>query len=252
MNNTKPWLDGVNEWMRKLIPNGDLLFESEVDELTKHEKARNVKNAINTYKKGLSGYNGIKSFGILSAENPDSQPVPRNVNKKNMKSLSDSLKTGHYPFVRQRGHFGGNDEWSYFIFNITLETLIYYAAEYEQTSFFYCTLENGTVKNDYYQKHDITKPFDRKHNPYVFIESYNGYMDATDAEDYSIIGKDFKYTIPLKCFETVDRMIKHNLEDLRENKHMNLDIDHAFTAVGQTAWYHRAALYKGIYDLRLD
>ena len=38
MQNNKPWLDNVNEWMRKLIPNGELLYEAEVDELTKHEK----------------------------------------------------------------------------------------------------------------------------------------------------------------------------------------------------------------------
>ena len=244
MQNNKPWLDNVNEWMRKLIPNGELLYEAEVDELTKHEKWRNTQNAINTYKKGLSGYHGIKTFGILSAENPDSQEAPRAVNKKNMKSLSKMLQSGHYPFVKQRGHFGGNDEWSYFVFNIKFDALMYYAAQFEQTSFFYCELKNGTVRNDYYQKQDTTKPYS-KSNPYIFIESYEGYMDASDAEDYSIIGKNFKYTIPLKIFETIDKTISDNIK-INEGKGLKLDVDNIFNSVGQYAWYNRGALYHGL------
>ena len=40
IQNNKPWLNNVNEWMRKLVPNGDLLFESEIDETSRRQKAQ--------------------------------------------------------------------------------------------------------------------------------------------------------------------------------------------------------------------
>ncbi|MDE5888708.1 MAG: hypothetical protein K2H20_01675, partial [Bacilli bacterium] len=86
-----------------------------LNEISINAKKRNVDNAINIFTKGKSGYNCIKTFGIVSAENPDSQPTDNKTNKKNMHSFSQSLKSSHYVFVRQRGHFGGNDESSYFI-----------------------------------------------------------------------------------------------------------------------------------------
>lgn len=205
---------------------------------------------VNIFKKQKSGYNGIKTFGIVSAENADSIEQPRNVNKKQMKSFSDSLKSAHYGFVKQKGHFGGNDEYSYFIFNIRLETLMYYAGQYEQTSFFFGQLidsDNGKqVKSSYYEKSNKNAPYDKMNNPYVLIETSTEWLDQSDSSDYSELGGRFKYIIPLKCFEDVNTQIEQN-KKLFEEKDRDSIIDFTMNRVGQTPWLYRGKLYKGLF-----
>ena len=46
------------------------LIQEVINEISINAKRRNEKNAINTFKKGVAGYNGIRTFGIVSAENP--------------------------------------------------------------------------------------------------------------------------------------------------------------------------------------
>lgn len=217
-----------------------------LNEKSINAKKRDIQNAIDTYTKGKAGYNNIKTFGIVTAENPDSIEISRTDNKKRMKTLSNSLKSAHYVFVKQKGRFGGNNEYSYFIFNISLDTLIYYAGLYQQRSFFYCELKNNKVISHYYEKEDTTLPYDKKNNPYVLIESSDEYIDASDADEYSELGEKFKYTIPLKYFESINNKISDNLKRLDERYNPNTIIQQSIECVGQWSWYLRQKLYNGI------
>lgn len=220
------------------------LYGDRVDELTRHEKRRNEKNAENLFRKGRSGYNGVRCFGILSAENSDSKSAGRQQNKRASKSLSDTLKSLHYAFVPQIGHFGGNDERSYFIFNIGLRELMFYAGLYEQTSFFFCTLQpDGEVLSQYWEKQDIAKKLS-KDNPYVMKEETTDWIDASNAENYSVIGKHFKYTIPLSIFEEVDRAITEWKVSPVRGDNGDSYVDMSITGVGYTP----AMCRKGIYE----
>lgn len=226
-----------------------------VEEATPHEKQRNINNAINVFKKGNGGYNSIRTFGIVSAENPNSQEVDRKLNKKATRDLSKSLSSAHYGFVRQRGHFGGNEENSYFIFNIKLEVLTYYAAKYEQTSFFYCTIEDRKVVSEYWQKKSTGLPYDKIHNPYVMLEKTDNWLDASDSEDFSIIGNRFKYTIPLKIFENCATIINDNIrqmlsEDAFKNNNVKSIVELADNCAGIDSWYYRQRVYKGLFDTK--
>ena len=222
------------------------LIQEAINEISINAKRRNEKNAINTFKKGVAGYNGIRTFGIVSAENPNSIAAPRQINKKLTKTFAKSLSDAHYAFVKQRGHFGGNDELSYFIFNIKLYTLKYYAGLYEQTSFFYCYLEDGKVISDYWQKAHNGEPYNEKTNPYVMLEKTDNWVDASNEEQYSIIGNRFKYTIPLKIFENVNNIINTN-----SKKFINEDFESvmqmANECIGENAWNYRNKLYKGLF-----
>lgn len=217
-----------------------------LNEKSINAKKRDIQNAIDTFTKGKSGYNNIKTFGIVTAENPDSMEISRTDNKKRMRTLSNSLKSAHYIFVKQKGHFGGNNEYSYFIFNISLDTLIYYAGLYQQTSFFYCELKDNKVISHYYEKEDTTKPYNKITNPYVLIESSDEYIDASNEEDYSEIGGKFRYTIPLKYFEDIDNKISDNLKRLDERYTPDTIIQQSIECVGQHSWYLRQKIYKGI------
>lgn len=45
-------------------------------------RQRNIKNAQNVFVKNKSGYNGITHFGVITAENPDSEQASASDNKK--------------------------------------------------------------------------------------------------------------------------------------------------------------------------
>ena len=216
-----------------------------LSEISINAKKRNVNNAIDVFKKGEGGYNNIKTFGIVTAENADSQEQPRSVNKKNMKNISDTLKSAHYAFVRQKGHFGGNDEWSYYIFNINLNTLAYYAGMYEQTSFIFSEIKDNEVISHYYEKQDKKAPYNKKGNPYILKDTANGYIDATDAENYSEIGGKFRYSIPFSIFKSVNEKIEENLSFINEDK--EFAIDFGMNRVGMPPMFMRQRIYKGLY-----
>lgn len=216
-----------------------------LSEISINAKKRNVNNAIDVFKKGKGGYNNIKTFGIVTAENADSQEQPRSVNKKNMKNISDSLKSAHYAFVRQKGHFGGNDEWLYYIFNINLNTLAYYAGVYEQTSFMFLEINDNKVISHYYEKQDINAPYNKKHNPYILKDTTSGYIDATDAENYSEIGGKFRYSIPFSIFDSVNEKIEENLSLINEDK--EFAIDFGMNRVGMPPMFMRQRIYNGLY-----
>ena len=208
-------------------------------------KKRNVNNAIDVSQKGKSGYNNIKTFGIVSAENADSQEQPRSVNIKN---ISNSLKPAHYAFVRQKGHLGGNDEWSYYIFNINQSTLAYFTGKYEHSSFIYAELKGNEVISHYYEKQDINAPYNKKNNPYILKDTANGYIDATDAENYSEIGGKFRYSIPFSIFECVNEKIEENFRLINEDK--EFAIDFGMNRVGMSPMFMRKRIYNGLYQLK--
>ena len=226
----------------------DMIHEAVNEALSENSinaKKRNVNNAIDVFKKGKNGYNNIKTFGIVTAENADSQEQPRSVN--NMKNLSDSLKSAHYAFVRQKGHFGGNDEWSYYIFNISLNTLAHYAGMYEQTSFIFSEINDNEVISHYYEKQDINAPYNKKHNLYILKDTANGYIDAADAENYSEIGGKFRYSIPFSIFESVNEKIEENLSLINEDK--EFAIDFGMNGVGMSPMFMRQRIYNGVSQL---
>lgn len=211
-----------------------------LSEISINAKKRNVNNTIDVFKKGKSGYNNIKTFGVVSAGNADSQEQPRSVNKKDMKNMSDSLKSAHYAFVSQKGHFGGNDEWSYYIFNISFDTLAHYAGMYEQTSFIFSEVRDNEVISHYYEKQDINAPYNKKNNPYILKDTANWYIDATDE-----IGGKYHYSIPFSIFESVNERIEENLSLINEDK--EFAIDFGMNRIGISPMFMRQKIYNGLY-----
>lgn len=200
-----------------------------ITEASRNEKKRNLDVSKKMFMNGKS-YNNIMSFAILSAENPDSKEDTAANNKKHMKKLSDLLKRDHYTFVRQDGHFEGNVEHSYIIFNITAEVTAKLAGKFEQTSFFYCYPDgNGNMVNEYWAKQDTKQPYNSVKNPYIFINKTTKVNNEKDAEDfYSIIDKDYKYSIDASVFVKADTALQESIENLKKEfnliKESNNDI----------------------------
>ena len=201
--------------------------------------------------KSKHGYNHIRTFGIVTAENPDSKYVSKNQNHALMKQLKKGLKQSGYVWVEQEGRFNDNIETSLFIFNIDLHALMYYAGKYEQTSFFFGELVNvgdeQKTKSSYYEKKDPDLPYNKKSNPYDLIESTMNILNLSDSKpnEYSTIGGKFKYTFPLKYFGYVEGCINENLQKYFSDR-MGDFVDAGINGTGYYSLAVRHRLNEGI------
>lgn len=187
-----------------------------ISENSKNAKQRNLDISKKMFINGRS-YNNIINFAILSAENPDSQADTTANNKKYMKKLSDILKRDHYTFVRQDGHFEGNVEHSYVIFNIKQDVVAKLAGMFQQSSFFYCYPDGmGNIVNEFWEKEDTNSPYNSVKNPYIFINKTTKVNNEKDAEDfYSIIDKDYKYSIDASVFTKADAALQESIDNVK-------------------------------------
>lgn len=226
-----------------------------LEELTQHQKQRNVKNVESFFKKSRSGYNGIRTIVVLTSENPNSQQATNQFNKKTRHSLLSDIKNGGYVYVPAIGKFG-NTEHPYAVFNMSIDTAKMLCGKYQQTSFIFSQLlENGTIHSEYYEKEDATAPYDKQRNTYVKKDESDIWEDMSEANDYfAVIGKNFKYTIPFKIFNTVNETICKNLHRIIsiENKHRNNTLteekvlNHIINGVGYSPYLWRKSVTEGL------
>ena len=103
----------------------------------------------------------IKTFAILTGENPDIKKLSSAENKEQNQKLKDELKKLHpvdktinsiqYPYYKVVGHYGENVEHSFLIFNITFEDARYIAATSHQESFIFGRNNNGELTFEFWQ-----------------------------------------------------------------------------------------------------
>lgn len=216
-------------------------------EATKYAKEKNINIAKKLYCKGKN-FNNISCFAILTSQNPDSKEVSSKDNKKLLSELKNELKRNQLVFIPIKGHYGGNSENSYLIFNIKLDTAKYLAGKFEQTSFFYSYPDNeGNLISEYWEKKDTNAPYDKSTNDYKFINKTVSWENKDNAKDnYTIIGKDFKYSIDPEVFEPIDNKISENLEKINEDN--DIVLEWAYNRVGQKASYYRSKIYEGLLE----
>lgn len=229
-----------------------------INELSISQKKRNNKNAENFFRKLKGGFNGIKSIVITSAENPDSKSAPRPFNKKATSSLLDDLKSMRYVFVPSMGRFDGNDEHSYAVFNMDVNVAKKLNGKYQQTSFVVSTISNeGVVHSDYWEKKDKMLPYNERENDYVIKDECDEWIDLAKAKDnFTIIGKTFKFSIPFSIFENVNGLFCNNIKRIieiekeRGDKLINEDkiIEFTMRSGGQSPYLWRRALTRGFFN----
>lgn len=110
----------------------------------------------------------IKSFGIITAENPEAKELSAAENKKRQEEFAKILKEAHFLYVPVQGHYSGNKENPYLIFNINREALTAYAKRYKQESFIYAEVKSdGEVPEfEYWEKSDAESAANAAKNPY--------------------------------------------------------------------------------------
>lgn len=227
--------------------------ESIIKEASINAKKRNNNNVKNALTKGRHGYNAIKSFAILTAQNSDSQQQSAKDNKTANHSLLDDLKRGNYIVIPTQGKFEQLEN-SYCVINISLNAVKHYSGRYQQTSFIYTTIDDDmSIKNHYFEKADITKPYKKSTNDYVCKDSTSECKDMSDANDYYTKLGGFKFSIPFSIFESINEKIINNLIGMQINEskegqemHWNRLLNWSTKRVGQSPHLYRKRLYKGI------
>ena len=202
-------------------------------------KKKDIKNIVNFFNNGKGGYNAIKCFAVLTAENPDSIQSTNQFNKKANANLYKALKQNQYNVIPTAGKFG-NVEHSYMVFNIKRDVIAELCGKYQQTSFIYSYIDNDKLISEYWEKEDTLMPYNNKSNPYILKDKCDDWVNMENADDfYTIVGNTFKYSIPFSIFENVNyhyNMIMNN--ESYENR--DKIIERLIECVGFSGYYNRA------------
>lgn len=246
--------DGNIERLKKDVL--DSVKSELISEESRHKKLRNTKEIEKAFRKGNPGFSAIRSIVVLTAENPDTRPSSRKDNKKSNRSLLQYIKDANYKYVPAVGKFD-NKENSYVVVNMSIETAKRICGKHEQTSFVFSKFDrDGSVHSEYWEKDDKTKPYS-KDNDYVKKDESEEWIDCSDADDnYTIVGKKFKFSIPFSIFESIDATMLENLRsyirraDLKEATQSDIDVflDFAINRVGYTPAMYRKVLTKSLMD----
>lgn len=166
-----------------------------------------VRNALFGDDRGL-----IKTFAVLTAENPMSQPYGDLENRQRNNRLrreiehkrdtaqresglskEDYFRKMHVQYIPIEGSFG-NKEHSYIVLNIPYEDAVYLADKFGQMSFFFGEVyPDKTSEVSYYERDSVDKP-------YRFIEKSNRIDDASDFDDFFSKYGNLKWSFYLDYF----------------------------------------------------
>ena len=146
-----------------------------------------------------SGIYNIRTIVILDSVNPDDQRTINQHNPKARRSPLSIIKSGGYACVPAMENFG-NFYRPYAIFNMSLDLAKKICGKQQQASFVFSVLnENGMIHSEYYSKQVPTLPYNKQANGYIKIDECDTWEDTSNAVgNFTVIGKEFKYSIPYK------------------------------------------------------
>ena len=201
------------------------------------------------------GLNGIRTIVVLDSMDPDDQ---RTINKRNPKARRSPLsiiKSGGYacvPAMEKRGNFDS----PYAIFNMSLDVAKKMFGKYQQTSFVYSVLnEDGMIHSEYYSKQDPTLPYNKQANDYIKNDECDTWEDTSKADgNFTVIRKEFKYTIPYKTLYAINDAICENLKRMvsvekhRGNHSITEEkaLEYTINGVGLSSYLWRKEATKGL------
>ena len=94
-------------------------------------------NTQTRIKEIMTGINtGVKSFCIITSENPMGQKLSNKENIKKVDSLKDYLRLGLFKYLRAKGKYGSNEN-PFIIININLEEAKNIGNKFNQESFIF-------------------------------------------------------------------------------------------------------------------
>ena len=208
-------------------------MDKSIIRLTESDIVKMVKEAINETsrrQKAVSNFlgknNNVKTFGIITAENPMGKKFPPQENLSRNAMLKSYLQQRQYIWFPVKGKYG-NKENPFLIYNVSLDDMKTIGRTFDQESFIYSEIihrdDNPVVVFSYYQKdypEDMRfdtdgrkiKPKDRE---YHFVESKEEFIRFDDTVDdyFTSIGRHFKFSIPFDIFNEQIHKINNMIDD---------------------------------------
>lgn len=169
-------------------------FEEYIPVASISQQKESTKFAKTLFTKGKRVGN-IRSFGIITAENPDGERQSGAENKNRQQDFAKQLKASRYVYIQVEGRYKDNKEHPYLIFNITRDVLRSFAKKYWQECYVYVELEtDGTMSTfECWEKEKKGVYPNAAKNPYVKTDEAVEWTKRNDATDiYTVIGKDLK------------------------------------------------------------
>lgn len=194
------------------LPNGKILIKK--NRIEENSSTR-VKSAL--FNRG----NNIRTFAILTAENPLGKRQLPEKNNEDMKRLKKELKTLHLNYIKVLGMYG-NKEHSVMIVNLSYDDAENLAGMFLQDSFIFGD-ENGIR---YYK---IDRPLYKKTGEvkYDLLETSNRVDTLQDADDYFTQHGDFKFSVYYD-------MLNENLEKPFDEDYFEYSIQEGRTSRSRT------------------
>ena len=209
----------------------------------------------NTKAMKKSGINNIRTILVLDSVNPDDQRTINQHNPKARRSPLSIIKSGGYACVPAMENFGKFYR-PYAIFNMSLDLAKKICGKQQQSSFVFSVLnENGMIHSEYYSKQDPTLPYNKQANDYIKNDECDTWEDMSFADgNFTIIGKEFKYSIPYKTLYAVNEAICENLKRMvsvekRRGNHSITEekaLEFTINGVGLSPYLWRNAATKGL------
>ena len=201
------------------------------------------------------GIDSIRTIVVLDTMDPDDQRTINQLNPKARRSPLSIIKSGGYACAPAMENFGKFYR-PYAIFNMSLDTAKKICRKCQQTSFVFSVInEDGMVHSEYYTKLDRTFPHSKQANDYIKNDECDTWEDMSFADgNFTIIGKEFKYSIPYKTLYAVNEAIYENLKRMvsvekhRGNHSITEEtaLEYTINGVGLSPYLWRKAITKGL------
>ena len=201
------------------------------------------------------GIDSIRTIVVLDSMDPDDQRTINQLNPKARRSPLSIIKSGGYACAPAMENFGKFYR-PYAIFNMSLDTAKKICRKCQQTSFVFSVInEDGMVHSEYYTKLDRTFPHSKQANDYIKNDECDTWEDMSFADgNFTIIGKEFKYSIPYKTLYAVNEAIYENLKRMvsvekhRGNHSITEEtaLEYTINGVGLSPYLWRKAITKGL------
>lgn len=212
-------------------------------------------NNGHSFRNGECNLNGIRTIVVLASVDDDDQQSTNKSSNKARRSLLSIIKSRGYacvPAMEKNGNFDS----PYAIFNMSVDMAKKMCGKYQQTSFVYSVLnEDGMIHSEYYSKQDPTLPYNKQANDYIKNGECDTWEDTSKADgNFTVIGKEFKYTIPYKTLYAINDAICENLKRMvsvekhRGNHSITEEsaLEYTIKGVGLSPYLWRKATTKGL------
>ena len=242
MNLTKIELEKMlKESIKKVLSE----HKQNLDEISRNKKKKLKNKAIDSV---YTDDDNVKTFCIITGENPMGKTGGNKLNRNANASLLDYLKSGNFAWQPIRGNYSENSENSKIIFNLPLDSAKFLGLKFLQQSFIYGRKEEGKTYFDLYV-------INEKHDDYELKETKSYYTDRIDAEDnYTIIDDKHKFNIPFEYFNEACIAFNNIINETKRNhpryaNEFNRFLNESLlpNKTGYYRYIHNCLLYGGLF-----